>query len=86
MQAAEALVRRGVCTGFFEPSLLLCDRRTVVHPVCPQRVQDLCLLLLLKPWANQNVSISLTVHLTETPFYTFENRVDPDQAALVRAA
>ena len=29
---------------------------------------------------------SLTIYLIETPFNTFANRADPDQAALVRAA
>ena len=28
----------------------------------------------------------LTLYLKETPFNTFANRADPDQAALVRAA
>ena len=28
----------------------------------------------------------LTLYLVETPFNAFSNRVDPDQAALVRAA
>ena len=29
---------------------------------------------------------SLTLYLIETPFNTFANRADPDQAALLRAA
>ena len=32
------------------------------------------------------IRITLTLYLIETPFNAFENRADPDQAALVRAA
>ena len=39
----------------------------------------------IKSWHDDFVH-SLTLYLIETPFNTFTNRVDPDQAALVRAA
>ena len=34
----------------------------------------------------KNVLNELSFYLIETPFHTFANRADPDQAALVRAA
>ena len=39
-------------------------------------------ILNLKFW----LSFGLTLYLIETPFNTFANRADPDQAALIRAA
>ena len=36
--------------------------------------------------SNSFKQFDLTLYLIETPFNTFANRADPDQAALVRAA
>ena len=42
---------------------------------------------LLEMFANTfTAQLTLTFYLIETPFNTFANRADPDQAALVRAA
>ena len=44
------------------------------------------LSMFAKDNSRQRVELILTVYIIDTPFNTFANGADPDQAALVRAA
>ena len=89
MQAANALVGLRFCAGLHEHSSLDRECDTCQNLIC--WLIKYFLKVLLDLWGifdtTETVkSISLTLHLIETPFDGFANRAEPDQAALVRAA
>ena len=69
--------------GLIEPSMLY-------YPLLYYRIFNIFYFYIMlisraKAIAQGAVHV-LTLYLIETPINTFANRVDPDQAALVRAA
>ena len=54
----------------------------------PTEACPICLQLLATLFADYGFAFvyTLTIYLIKTPFDTFANRADPDQAALIRAA